>query len=583
MILSYAGICEAGWDPAPEPHSPRGDDHDDDLDGMDAGAGGSPRARAAAEVVVTHPSPDGGGLLRLVRKTNQDAIALSEEPGSDGLLMGVFDGHGEHGHLVARWFAQRLPAAVWRHPAYSTFVSVDDAPDNIPPRSAAVGVGAMLLAAAAAVAAPPLHPWAAPYLPEDEADDSCDAPPASPHSPPAGEGVGAHPVAQPASPRAAAVSASPGKRRAGVTAPAMRTTVAPPVRPAPPPTPPQGSAAAGSVAVAPPALAAARRDVAGALVAVLAELEGALLAAAADGSLRAQLAAAATSDEELDELLPLLSSAPSSSLLPSSGRVDLSMSGCTACVLVAVGPHVTVANVGDSRAVLIRREEAEVHGDEEVREEQEVRREEAEAAGGGGSGGDAAAAPVTRAPPPLALTAWPLSVDHKPTLPGETRRILLAGGRLQAIRYDDGADGPVRVWLRDADAPGLAMSRSLGDTLGRSVGVCGVPDVYVYTLTRCDAYVCVATDGLWEFTPPAVVAGVLAAAAAASGGVRATGDAPHHGVGGDTGAVGEEEEAEERHLAVALDALAETAGSRWRRREGAQDDLAILVAQVGCA
>jgi serine/threonine protein phosphatase PrpC len=358
----------------------------------------------------------------------------------------------------------------------------------------------------------------------------------------------------------------------------MRATVAPPVRPTPHPAPPQGSAAAGSVAVAPPAPTAARRDVAGALVAALAELEGALLAAAADGSLRAQLAAAATSDEELDELLPLLSSAPSSSSSSSlsSARVDLSMSGCTACVLVAVGPHVTVANVGDSRAVLIRREEPE------------VRREGAEAAGvgggGGGSGGDTAAAPATSAPPPLVLTAWPLSVDHKPTLPGETRRILLAGGRLQAIRYDDGADGPVRVWLRDADAPGLAMSRSLGDTLGRSVGVCGVPDVYVYTLTRCDAYVCVATDGLWEFTPPAVVAGVLAAAAAAAGGgVRATGDAPHHGAGGVTGAVGEEEAEEERHLAVALDALAETAGSRWRRREGAQDDLAILVAQVGCA
>ena len=39
-----------------------------------------------------------------------------------------------------------------------------------------------------------------------------------------------------------------------------------------------------------------------------------------------------------------------------------------------------------------------------------------------------------------------------------------------ALSYDDGDTGPERVWLKDQDIPGLAMSRSLGDTVAHSVG-----------------------------------------------------------------------------------------------------------------
>lgn len=38
------------------------------------------------------------------------------------------------------------------------------------------------------------------------------------------------------------------------------------------------------------------------------------------------------------------------------------------------------------------------------------------------------------------------------------------------MEYDDGYSGPSRVWLHDQDIPGLAMSRSLGDTVAHSVG-----------------------------------------------------------------------------------------------------------------
>ena len=50
-------------------------------------------------------------------------------------------------------------------------------------------------------------------------------------------------------------------------------------------------------------------------------------------------------------------------------------------------------------------------------------------------------------------------------------RIEAKGGRVFAIKYDDGIDGPPRVWLGNMDVPGLAMSRSLGDTVGHDAGI----------------------------------------------------------------------------------------------------------------
>lgn len=63
-----------------------------------------------------------------------------------------------------------------------------------------------------------------------------------------------------------------------------------------------------------------------------------------------------------------------------------------------------------------------------------------------------------------------ITQDHKPSLPDEKKRIESSGGRVFALSYDDGYTGPERVWLKDQDIPGLAMSRSLGDTVAHSVG-----------------------------------------------------------------------------------------------------------------
>jgi serine/threonine protein phosphatase PrpC len=90
--------------------------------------------------------------------------------------------------------------------------------------------------------------------------------------------------------------------------------------------------------------------------------------------------------------------------------------------------------------------------------------------------------------------------DHKPDSPVEKERILACGGRVFAVEYDDGVDGPPRVWLGHMDVPGLAMSRSLGDAVAHTAGVISDPEFTHYDLSPDkDHFIVVATDGLWEF------------------------------------------------------------------------------------
>ncbi|KAL7685370.1 putative PPM-type phosphatase domain, protein phosphatase 2C family [Plasmopara halstedii] len=92
-----------------------------------------------------------------------------------------------------------------------------------------------------------------------------------------------------------------------------------------------------------------------------------------------------------------------------------------------------------------------------------------------------------------------LSVDHKPDRPDEKTRILARGGRVFAVEYDDGIDGPPRVWLGHMDVPGLAMSRSLGDAVAHTAGVISEPEFTTRWLDENDRCLVIATDGLWEF------------------------------------------------------------------------------------
>lgn len=74
------------------------------------------------------------------------------------------------------------------------------------------------------------------------------------------------------------------------------------------------------------------------------------------------------------------------------------------------------------------------------------------------------------------LVASMESTEHKPDVNEEAERIEQAGGMVGPFLDPNGnPSGPMRVWNKDRTFPGLATSRSLGDTIGHKLGVSHIP------------------------------------------------------------------------------------------------------------
>lgn len=100
----------------------------------------------------------------------------------------------------------------------------------------------------------------------------------------------------------------------------------------------------------------------------------------------------------------------------------------------------------------------------------------------------------------LVWSAHNVSRDHKPSDKDESIRITRKGGRIEPYKEDNGDFvGPARVWLKNEDIPGLAMSRSFGDEVAASVGVLAEPEIMEWDFTAEDKFMILASDGVWEF------------------------------------------------------------------------------------
>ena len=72
-----------------------------------------------------------------------------------------------------------------------------------------------------------------------------------------------------------------------------------------------------------------------------------------------------------------------------------------------------------------------------------------------------------------------LTIDHKPDNPEEKIRIAAVGGKVaQAQDWRGRFSGPQRIWVKNINSPGLAMSRSVGDTVAHSVGCACEPELH---------------------------------------------------------------------------------------------------------
>jgi len=142
-----------------------------------------------------------------------------------------------------------------------------------------------------------------------------------------------------------------------------------------------------------------------------------------------------------------------------------------------------------------------------------------------------------------------LSEDQKPDTPIEMKRIKKAGGYVSPPEEEWG--GPARVWL-DANMtlPGLAMARSIGDHLVKTVGVISEPEVTKYEIKEGDKFLVMASDGVWEFI-----------------------DSPE--------CVGLVNEFVDSSATEACTRLIETAAAKWRQEEGDyRDDITAIVVRL---
>lgn len=117
----------------------------------------------------------------------------------------------------------------------------------------------------------------------------------------------------------------------------------------------------------------------------------------------------------------------------SQTKYEINFSGSTCVLMIQIDDKIIFANAGDSRAILVQEDDEKIN-----RKIIETR-------------------------------------DHKPELKDEKERILKSGGRVDKYTDKGGKSGPYRVWVRNENFPGLAMSRSIGDFVAGSVGVISEP------------------------------------------------------------------------------------------------------------
>ena len=94
-----------------------------------------------------------------------------------------------------------------------------------------------------------------------------------------------------------------------------------------------------------------------------------------------------------------------------------------------------------------------------------------------------------------------LSREHKPSELEESNRIISSGGIIKKC-FDENTKkffGPERVWLKNKDEPGLAMTRSLGDKIAHNIGVIDEPEIKRFFYDGTEKFIIIASDGLWEY------------------------------------------------------------------------------------
>ncbi|KAJ1975580.1 hypothetical protein H4R34_004281 [Dimargaris verticillata] len=141
-------------------------------------------------------------------------------------------------------------------------------------------------------------------------------------------------------------------------------------------------------------------------------------------------------------------------------QFDPYLSGTTVAATLFCADKVYIANLGDSRVV---------HG---------VQPEDASAD-----------------------TPWAmhqLTTDHTCNNEDERARVEKAGARVDRLQEAGTPEGPLRVFKGSLPYPGLVVTRALGDTSAKRLGVLAEPEITTLTLQPGRHCLVLATDGVWD-------------------------------------------------------------------------------------
>ena len=136
-----------------------------------------------------------------------------------------------------------------------------------------------------------------------------------------------------------------------------------------------------------------------------------------------------------------------------SDEIDSTFSGTTCILLFIIGNKIISVNIGDSRAIMLKDKKNIIQ----------------------------------------------LSIDQKPENKEEKERIEKNGGELRRIIENNEEIGPIRVWVKGKKYPGIAMSRSIGDSVANEIGVWSIPEIKEFYIDDYYNFIVIGSDGLWEF------------------------------------------------------------------------------------
>ncbi|CAD8050423.1 unnamed protein product [Paramecium primaurelia] len=92
-----------------------------------------------------------------------------------------------------------------------------------------------------------------------------------------------------------------------------------------------------------------------------------------------------------------------------------------------------------------------------------------------------------------------LSQEHKLSHNQECFRILKSGGQIRQLRneFTNKRQGPYYVFLQDQNIPQLYSTRSLGDSIGKKIGVTSESEFQTFQIKQ-EGFLIIGTCGLWD-------------------------------------------------------------------------------------